>query len=131
MLNQLKKILGIVVLGLMLVSQSGCVALLVGAAAGAGGIAYIKGTLEKNFDRPVKRAHKATLAALKDLKLVIKEEELNQHSSKIKAEYPDETKVYIDITALTEKSSTIKIRVGIFGDQDKSQMILNAVMKRL
>ena len=40
-------------LGFLILMTSGCVALLVGAAAGAGGVAYVKGSLEKNFDKPV------------------------------------------------------------------------------
>ena len=113
------------------VSLSGCIPLLVGAAAGAGGIAYIKGTLEQNLDASVEKVHKATLAALKGLKLSITKEELSLHDSKIQAEYPDNTKINIDSTSLTEQSSTIKIRVGVFGDQQKSEVILNAIRKKI
>ena len=47
--------LSIILLGAVTVS-SGC-ALLVGAAAGAGGFAYVKGVLQKNFDYPLDRLH--------------------------------------------------------------------------
>ena len=113
------------------ISLSGCIPLLIGAAAGAGGIAYIKGTLEQNLDNSVEKVHKSSLAALKSLKITVNKEELGLHDSKIQAQYSDETKVNIDVVALTEQSSTIKIRVGIFGDQEKSELILNAIRKKL
>ena len=113
------------------ISLSGCIPLLIGAAAGAGGIAYIKGTLEQNLDRSVDKVHKAALTTLKELKITINKEESALHDSKIQAQYPDETKISIDVVALTEQSSTIKIRVGVFGDQEKSELILNAIRKKL
>jgi hypothetical protein len=107
-----------------------CIPLIIGAAAGAGGVAYINGDLEKNFDRSVSAMHKSTLAALKDMDIFIDQDELNLHSALIKGEYESGQKIQIKIDALTEQSSKIKIRVDTFGDQEKSQMILNAIKKR-
>lgn len=131
MRDRLRKYVYVLILGGFVLVNSGCVALLVGAAAGATGIAYFKGTLEANFDRSVKQIHQASIAALKDLKLIVKDEDLSQHSSKIMGEYDDGTKVQIDIEAFTEKSCKIKIRIGVFGNEEKSQIILNAIKKRL
>ena len=117
------------VFGAFLISASGCAAVIVGSAVGAG-VAYIKGTLEANFDRPVKQMHKSSLAALHDLKLNIKEEELTPHSSHVVAAYEDGTKVHVSIDALTEKASRVKIRIGIFGDQQKSEIIMDAIKKK-
>lgn len=110
---------------------SGCVALLVGAAAGAGGVAYVQGGLEKNVDHSVAQAYKASLAALKSLDMFVTSKEQDPHSAKIKAEASDGKSVTIDIESLTERSSKIKIRVGIMGDQERSQIILNAIQRRL
>lgn len=116
---------------ILLLTVSGCVPLIIGAAAGAGGITYVKGALVKNVDYSVEQVHKAALAALKDLELFVMEDELNRHSSVIKAEYEDGQSVQVNIDALTERSSKITIRVGIFGDQEESRTILSAVEKRL
>ena len=39
--------------------------------------------------------------------------------------------VHVNVEALTERSSKLSIRVGVFGDEAVSQMILNAIQKRL
>ena len=130
MIGHFRRNILLAILGVSILSSSGCIPLLVGAAAGAG-VAYVKGTLEANFERPIKTVHKASLAALKSLKIEIKEENFSQHSSRIRAEYPDGTKVSVDGDALTEHTAKIAIRVGVFGDQTKSEMILDEIKKRL
>lgn len=114
-----------------LTSATGCVPLLIGAAAGAGGIAYVKGALVENIDETVEDIHQASLAALKDLGLFVTSDELNRHSVLINAEYEDGKKVVIKVDAITEYVSKITIRVGVVGDQEDSRLILNAIEKRL
>lgn len=114
-----------------LVTMSGCIPLLIGAAAGVGGISYAKGALIKNVDHTVSKVHKAGLAALKKLNLFVTTDELNKRSALIRAEYENGQKIQIFIDALTERSSKITIRIGTFGNQEQSQIILNAIQKKL
>lgn len=125
--NVLLGILGVILVGHL----QGCVPLLVGAAAGAGGVAYVQGILEKNVDAPVSKVYKASLSALRQMGYIIISDELDKHSAHIKSQFEDEKKINIDVSALTEKSSKIQVRVGVFGDETKSQMILNAILKKL
>ncbi|MCD4780342.1 MAG: DUF3568 domain-containing protein [Candidatus Omnitrophica bacterium] len=120
-----------VILLVMVINFSGCIPLLVGAAVGAGSMAYMQGVLEMNFDQSVKKSHGASVAALKDLGLFIKQDELNRHSSRINFEFETGEKGKIDIKALTERSSKIKIRVGVIGDESKSRMIMNIIQQKL
>ena len=60
-----------------------------------------------------------------------REEKNYLHSTFIKTEFDDGKRVKIHINALTERSSKITIRIGVFGDETKSQMLLNAIQKRL
>lgn len=112
-------------------ATAGCVPLMIGAAAGAGGITYAKGALVRNVNKPVSKVHKASLSALKSLELFITDDELNRHSAYVKAEYATGKKVKISIEALTERATKITIRVGIIGNQAKSQAIFNAIHKKL
>ncbi len=121
--------LNIILLGAVTVC-SGC-ALLFGAAAGAGGFAYVKGDLQKNFDYPLDRLHKASARALRDLKAVVSSDETDKHSSKIKFTLDGDKSGEINIKSLTEKASKLSIRIGIFGDETLSQMVLNAIMKKI
>jgi hypothetical protein len=113
-----------------MITSSGC-ALLVGAAAGAGGFAYVKGDLQKNFDYPLDRLHKASARALRDIKAVVISDETDKHSSKIKFTLEGDKGGEINIKSLTEKASKLSIRIGIFGDETESQMVLNAITKNL
>ena len=115
----------------LVMATSGCIPLLIGAAAGAGGVAYVRGALAQNIDETVQDLHSASLEALKDLGLFVESDELNRHSSLINAEYGNGKKIKINIEALTEYVSKISIRVGMVGDQEDSRMILNAIQKKL
>jgi hypothetical protein len=119
-------------LGLLacVLSTSGCF-LILGAAAGVGGYAYVSGVLEKNFTVPAGQLEDATKKGLKDLKLVLESEESDRLSAKYRSTLADGNAVKIDIKALTEKTSVIRIRIGIIGDKSKSEMVLNAVQKHL
>ena len=131
MLDKIRKFMRVVSLGILISSQSGCFALVVGAAAGAGGYAYMQGDVEKNLDESLKAVHKASVSGLKDLKMFIVKDELKFDSAVIKAQNADGKDVTVFIKALTEKASKINIRAGVFGDDTESMKILNAIQHRL
>jgi len=131
MLKKMKVVaLGVVLLAFV-VTQSGCFALVVGAAAGAGGIAWVQGVLEKNLDAPLNKVHVAAQKALKKLKLSVTQDIKDTHSAKLQSQYSDGKDVTINIEAITEKTCRVKIRVGVFGDQERSQSILDALERYL
>ena len=124
-----------VVLGGMLIvaslSFSGCFALVLGAAAGAGAAAWINGDLEVNLEATVDKVHSATVQGLKRLKLAVTTDSKDIHNAKVRSKYSDGKDVTIDILAITERTSKIKIRVGVFGDQARSEAILTSIKKYL
>ena len=83
------------------------------------------------LDKSVEEVHKASLSGLKKLEMTIKQDEATLHSAHITAEDKEKQKISISIDALTEKASKIQVRFGVFGDQEKSQMVLNAILKKL
>ena len=60
-----------IVCGILLLSLTGCIPLLIGAAVGAGGVTYVNGALVRNIDETVADLHQASLDALKDLKYLL------------------------------------------------------------
>ncbi len=120
--------LGLALFGMTL---SGCVALAVGAAAGAGGYMWVKGQLVKEYPVPSEKLQRATLRALKNMGLAIVEQKGDRLAAKIESAFQDGKKIHIAVEAVTERSSRIKIRVGVFGDKMRSEMVLNAVEKNL
>jgi hypothetical protein len=115
----------------VLVGLPGC-AMVVGAAAGAAGVAYVKGEAEKIYDAPIARVYNATLVAVKDdLGLVVYESYLAGLEGEIEARRLDEKEVDIDLKALTENTTKVKIRVGTWGDEEYSRLIFSKIDKRL
>ncbi|HBO97089.1 MAG TPA: hypothetical protein DE315_03185 [Candidatus Omnitrophica bacterium] len=120
-----------VLLSATLATTQGCVPLLIGAAAGAGGVVWAKGGLEQNFDKSVDQLHRASLGGLRDIKCAVSSGQIRKHLAKIKFKFDDGQEGTINIKAMTERSSRLKIRVGILGDETKSQIVLNAILKHL
>jgi len=131
MFSKLRQSLLLCCLSFTVLTSSGCFALLLGGAAGAAGVVYIQGVLEKNVDSGLKDTHEAVLKALKSEDVFVKTDELNVASAETKGEFTDGEKVQVNIEALTEKSSKIKVRVGVFGNEAKSNAIMKAIEKRL
>jgi hypothetical protein len=116
---------------LTVVSANGCFALFVGATAGVGGYAWYRGTLEKEFNHPVNDVRDKAVKALQALDLLVWEDRSDRLTAILRGEFSDGKDYSIHISAITEKTSRIKIRVGIFGDKIRSEMILNPIQKQL
>ncbi|MCA9408414.1 MAG: DUF3568 family protein [Candidatus Omnitrophica bacterium] len=129
--NELRKIAIAVLIGIVPIVTTGCIPLVLGAAAGAGGVVFIKGNLEKNLDSSVKQVHKASLAAMEKLDLFIVDDDLDVHDAKIKAEDFDGKSILITVKALTERSSKLTVRVGVLGDEERSAHIISEIESKL
>jgi len=115
----------------LLLNVVGCVPLVIGAAAGVGGYAWIQGELVQDISTSAEKLHRATTRAMRDLKFAVYEDRGDRISAKVIAKFADGTDVKIYINAKTEYLAGIKIRVGILGDKEKSETILNAIKRRL
>lgn len=127
----MRRMLLILNLVVLTASSSGCFTLLVGAAAGAGGYAWVKGGLVKEFEVPAEKLSSAAMRAVKQLGLPLEDEKTDRLSGYIRSKTADNQTVVIQVKALTEKKSQLTIRVGFWGNQAKSEMILNGVKKNL
>ncbi len=121
------KIVVVVFLGAQLCS---C-ALLLGAVAGAGGVVWISGKLQEEINQPLDRVYNATIAGLKKLSLPITFDRKDDLTAKIESKFADGTNVWIDIEYLTKNSTKIAVRVGVLGDQTRSNKILESIKNRL
>jgi hypothetical protein len=102
-----------------------------GAGAGAGTVAYIKGELKTTLNHSAVRTHQATLQALGELKLPVLEGQNDVIAAKVHSRFADGKDIRINIKAITETTCNIGIRVGDFGDQSRSQKILDTIKKYL
>ncbi len=118
-------------LSAVLFSQMGCVAAAVGAAAGAGTVVYLKGNLEETMATGTPAVHRATIAALQDLRVPIVKNEHDNVNAKIESRFADNTTIWIWIDGISSNASTLKIRVGTFGEESRSRMILERIHRNL
>ena len=130
-MDNLKKMIAGLSLAMMVVSTSGCFALVVGAAAGAGGVIWAKGSLVKELGAPIDRAHKAGVSALKKMELPVIVDRKDTLTAKLESKFADGTNVWIDMDSLTSKTTKVSVRVGAIGDQVRSQQIMDMIQKYL
>lgn len=130
-MKKIRQISNFLLAAICLLGASGCVPLVIGAAAGVGGYAWVKGELVQEVSVSAEKLHRASSRAMRNLKLAVYEDKGDRLSAKIKAKFADDTDVNIAVEAKTERSATVKIRVGLLGDKEKSEMIFSAIKKRL
>lgn len=127
---QKKLSLGIL-LGAILLSNSGCVAFLIGGGAGAGTVAYLKGELKSVVEASLEKTYQASREALEDLEFPVTSGQKDAFSAELTARGGNDKKIEINLKKISEKITEIKIRIGIFGDESLSQLILERIMKHI
>lgn len=118
-------------LAVLALPLSGCVALFVGAAAGVGTATWLSGKLIQTIDSDRESTVKAVKQALSSLKMQVKKQTIADDVTQIISEYTDGRTVWIDIRPLPDRFSRIEIRVGVTGDKDAAQRILQKVQSFL
>lgn len=111
--------------------NAGCLAIVAGAAAAAGTYVYTEGRLESVEQAPVASVYEATLLAMADLEYRVVEKQKDALEARVVAEKADETEVKIALAHKTDKSTEVRIRVGITGDRKLSAIILEKIRGRL
>jgi hypothetical protein len=110
--------------------SSGCW-FLIGAAGGAAG-AKVLGSRAKALEAvSLPRLHDASIAALKELKLVIIEDAEDGLVGKILAMTADDKEVRVKLDRITPETTEITVSVGVMGDKSRAQHILNAIREKL
>jgi len=106
-----------------LLLTAGCVetALMgVGAAAALGTYKWIEGTMERDYPKSMEPVWHACIATCKTMNLRIGSEGYGPLESRIEAMQPDGTSVKIQLIARPNMITTVKVRFGMWGNQDAS-----------
>lgn len=109
---------------------SGCWAA-VGAGAGASTVAYIDGSVKDNLDATVEVAHAAVLKAMDNLKFKTTSDSMDATQAEVIARDSKDEKIKINLERITDATTKVSVRVGIFGDQAVSVDILEQIKKSL
>lgn len=111
---------------------SGCTALMIAGAgaAGAAGYAYLNGELEKSYPVSVGQAWPAVTTAVEELGMPVVKQSVDDLGGRLETVTADGKKVVIKLEA-RPTVTTIKVRVGLFGDKNRSIMILDRIDQKL
>ncbi len=114
-------------------SQLGCAALLLGggAVAGAGMVAYAKGELTAAEEADLDRVWAAAQGAMDDLDFVIQSRLTSAGSAKLIARGAGSRRVTVAVERRVGNLTEISVRVGYFGDEPLSRLILQKIRRRL
>ena len=112
-------------------AASGCLAAAAGAAVGAGTYAYVRGDLEATLASPLDEVWGATLEAVRDLGFAVREQAQDQLSARLVAAQVRGGDVSIRLERVGENATKVNIRVGTFGDEATSRLVLREIGERL
>jgi hypothetical protein len=116
-------------LGLVLAALAGCV--LAAAGAGVGAVAYARGELEASLAGDYDTVVEAARGAVADLEFARISETKDALKAVLVSRTAMDKKVEIALANSGKKLTSIKIRVGILGDEQLSLAILDKIKARL
>jgi len=105
----------------------------VGATGGVAGTTYAKGEVEQVHAAPYNTVWDATLHALRTMHVAVSETQKDQISAKAVGAGLDGTSVTVTVLPVTRDATSVRIRVGTFGDRPASERIqgeIAVVLKR-
>ncbi len=105
-----------------LLFNMGCAVALIGAGA-AGTVAYIKGDFQATEPYGVREVYRASKEAIRDLGLARISESQDSLGAQVITRDALDKKITIKIKYITEYSSQLYIRVGMFGNEEKSRQV--------
>lgn len=118
-------------LGCITLVASGCAALVVGAAAGAGAVAYKAGELISTESTSIDKTWTATEKAFRELQLLGEAKEKDGLAARIEATGAGDKRIVVKLRNQGDKLTEVRIRVGIFGDEGYSRKILEKIKDNL
>jgi hypothetical protein len=101
------------------------------AAVGAGTYYYVKGDLKRNYEAPMDKTWEATIKSIEELKLTVESQNHDALSGVIKGKMADEKGFEINLKRLGENSTEVGVRIGTFGDREKSEAIHDKIHSKL
>lgn len=95
--------------------STGCIALVVGAGAGAGTFAYVNGYLSRTYQANYLKTYEACIGILEDLKQPVLEEKTDGTETTIKSERSDKTPMTITVKIIDPEWTEVSVRTGYIG----------------
>lgn len=110
----LKRLFLLMTLAHMLLT-AGCVALVVGAGAGAGTFAYVNGQLSRTYQATYEKTYAVCQDILADMKQPLLEEKTDGTQTTIKSERLDGTPMTVRVRIIDPDWTEVSVRTGYVG----------------
>lgn len=112
-----------------LVFTTGCV--VVAAGAGAGAVAYVRGDLDSTVNADYEKVVVAARKAVEELEFAKVSDNKDALKAVLVSRTAQDKKVEITLQHAGKKVTNVKIRVGVFGDEQLSIAILDKIKSHL
>ena len=109
------KRLSLIICVMHLLLSAGCIAIVVGAGAGAGTFAYVNGKLSRTYQANYETTYAVCKGILEDLKQPILEEQTDGTQTTIRSQRADETPIMITVRIIDPQWTEITVRTGHIG----------------
>jgi hypothetical protein len=129
----MKKMIFALVLANCFVFIGGCLAAWVigGAAVGIGTYSYLNGELERKYPVGFDNAWQASIAATEQLQFSRESSNRDGLAGKLEFRRSDGTPIAITFELISDKVTSVRVRVGMFGDQEISERIHERIKDNL
>jgi hypothetical protein len=97
-----------------------------GAAAtgiGVGTYAYVKGDLKRTYEAPMDKVWKATLDTMEEFNLSIESQRKDAFNGVIDGKMADDRTFQINVVRKGTNTTEVGIRVGVFGDRGRAEVM--------
>jgi hypothetical protein len=111
-------------------ASPGCIVVVAGAA-GASTVAYIRGELDAPVGKPYEKVVRASEDAIGQLEFSRIRTAKDALTADIVARTAEDRKVEVIVHKETDATTTVKIRVGVFGDEQISRALLENIQANL
>lgn len=110
--------------------SAGC-GFLAGAAVGGAGVVYLRGEASKAYPRDVPQVYRAALSTLEALSVVVTERLEGDQLATIKGRTAGGDELTMRIERENRGVSRVKLRVGLLGNRDYSQVVFSRMDRKL
>ncbi len=113
--------------------SSGCFLVAVGAAgaAGAGAVAYVRGELDATLSGGLDNVARASDVALDQLRFARISEGNSAVDAEVIARTGQDKKIIVRLNRTADNLTRVRIRVGTFGDEPTSRLLLDKIKANL
>ena len=101
------------------------------AAVGAGTYYYVKGDLKRSYEAPMDKTWDATVKALEALKINVESKQNDALTGVINGKLADGKSLSVNLKRISESTTEVGVRIGTFGDRQRSEVIHDKILSSL